>query len=97
LSSDVEDPHDAGLSEYSRLREPLYSPAFGTGLVTRLPERRATYYCMWCRWPLAEDGRTRVEGLSYLHPNECALLRVCEECRGHDFAPSVDVEPDDEL
>jgi len=51
---------------------------------------------MWCRWPLADDGRTRVEGLSYLHPGECALLRVCAECREQVFAPSVEVEPDDE-
>jgi hypothetical protein len=94
LSSDVEDSHD-GL-EYSRLREPQYTPASGTGRHPRLPERRATYYCMWCRWPLADDGRTRAEGLSYLRPGECALLRVCEECRDHVFAPSVEVEIDDE-
>jgi hypothetical protein len=91
LSSDVEDTPGGGLSGYSRLREPFYTPSRIPGL----PERRATYYCMWCRWPLADDGRTRVEGLGYLHPGECALLRVCEECREQVFAPSVEVEPDD--
>jgi len=97
LSSDVEDSHDGGLAAYSRLREPRLTPAHGSGpILLRMPERRATYYCMWCRWPLADDGRTRVEGLSYLHPGECALLRVCEPCRGHVWAPSVDVEIDDE-
>jgi hypothetical protein len=96
LTTDVEDTPSGGLSEYSRLREPFYTPRSATGRIAKLPERRATYYCMWCRWPLADDGRTRVEGLSYLHPGECALLRVCEECRGQDFAPSVEVEPDDE-
>ena len=94
MTSDVEDPHD-GLPEYSSLREPLHTPVQGTAWL-RMPERRATYYCMWCRWPLADDGRTRVEGLSFLHPGECALLRVCEECRGHVFAPSIEVEPADD-
>ena len=97
MTSDVEDSHDGGLSDDSRLREPFYRSASATGRIPKLPELRATYYCMWCRWPLADDGRTRVEGLSYLHPGECALLRVCEECREQVFAPSVEVEPDDEL
>jgi hypothetical protein len=97
LSSDVEDSHDDGLAAYARLREPRLTRAQGSGPIhLRIPERRATYYCMWCRWPLADDGRTRVEGLSYLHPGECALLRVCEACREHVWAPSVDVELDDE-
>lgn len=96
MTSNVEDSQGGGLSEYSRLREACYTPGSGSGRIPGLPERRATYYCMWCRWPLADDGRTRVEGLSYLHPGECALLRVCAECREQVFAPSVEVEPDDE-
>src|SRR5262245_16119156 len=40
------------------------TPASGTSRSrSGQPDKRATYYCMWCRWPLADDGRTRVEDL----------------------------------
>ena len=81
LSSDVDDSCDGGLLGYSKLREPQPTPPAGTQRMrAAMPDRRATYYCMWCRWPIADDGKTRLEGLSYLHPGECALLRVCAEC-----------------
>lgn len=54
-----------------------------------LPDKRATYYCMWCRWPLADDGRTRVEDLRPLEKDECALLRVCDECREYAWVRSA--------
>ncbi len=52
-------------------------------------DKRATYYCMWCRWPLADDGRTRLEGLRLHEPTDCALLRVCEDCRDYGWVRSA--------
>jgi hypothetical protein len=44
-------------------------------------DRRATYYCMWCRWPLADDGRTRLSDRHLFDSDECALLRTCDVCK----------------
>jgi len=58
-SLDVADSHDGGLAAYSRLREARLTPDHGSGpILLWMPERRATYYCLWCRWLLADDGRT---------------------------------------
>ena len=66
------------------------TPASGTAKMRAgLPDRRATYYCMWCRWPLADDGRTRLEGFRLLGSDECALLRVCDECREYAWVRSA--------
>lgn len=46
-------------------------------------ERRAEFYCLWCRRPLADDGKTPRRNAAPLPANSdaCVIFRECLECR----------------
>lgn len=43
---------------------------------------RATYYCLRCLHPIADDAETRVEGMSPLASrDECVIFKICSVCK----------------
>ena len=43
---------------------------------------RATYYCLRCLHPIADDAETRVEGMSALASrDECVIFKICSVCK----------------
>jgi len=43
---------------------------------------RATYYCLRCLHPIADDAETRVEGMSPLASHdECVIFKICSVCK----------------
>lgn len=46
-------------------------------------DRRAEFYCLWCRRPLGDDGRTPRRNAAPLPANSdaCVMFRECLECR----------------
>ena len=43
---------------------------------------RATYYCLRCLHPIADDAETRIEGMSPLASrDECVIFKICSVCK----------------
>jgi hypothetical protein len=55
-------------------------------------ERRAEFYCLWCRRPLADDGRTPRRDAAPLptQSDECVIFRECVDCRRSREASGAD-------
>jgi hypothetical protein len=46
-------------------------------------EVRAEFYCLWCRRPLGEDGKTPRQDAAPLPTDSdaCVIFRECQDCR----------------
>jgi hypothetical protein len=42
---------------------------------------RATYYCLRCLHPIADDAETRIEGMSLASRDECVIFKICSVCK----------------
>jgi len=60
-------------------------PALCRECVSLLPsegERLAEFYCLWCRRPLADDGKTpRSDAAPLPTDDTCVIFRECQDCK----------------